>query len=403
MESAARDDFALPDAADSTRDPFGFVSPEPLSMSSSDDESGVSEKESPSQYRMEQLRKRGSDDSDGQSSSADEDVEIPEDEIPPDDFVDEIEHVPRAVLEKKAALRIDCDALMRKMHNMSQHLKAVMRLQTQHHREKRLRDEYDAEEGDPGPSTLAHRARAAEFTLPRKKQRDDVPPTPDSDDDDLESMSSHASSSRKKVQPEVLFVASKDIPKLSDAEIRDWLRNYAIEQMTKACPYIDKNTRETDLGGMKLAHVRLLSSCWFLLSVFTFFLQAYKSRRADGFYRAQDHCPFCKKFGCLLSISVKTYRNKVMLFVSGEHTPHSHKGGKGAQTVKQQVSIRTAVRCAPLQTGSAVLANLKNFSPDRRVRGDKHSKRALDRMVRTATTQRAQDTHGGAHSRLQGR
>ena len=62
-------------------------------------------------------------------------------------------------------------------------------------------------------------------------------------------------------QPEFLFVASKDTPKFSDAEIRDWLRNYAIEQMTKAGPYIDKNPRETDLGGMKLAHARLLSSC----------------------------------------------------------------------------------------------------------------------------------------------
>ena len=269
MESAARDDSALPDAADSARDPFGFVIPEALSMSSSDDESGVSEKESPSQYRMEQLRKRGSDDSDGQSSSGDEDVEIPEDEIPPDDFVDEIEHVPRAVLDKKAALKIDYDALMRKMHKMSQQLKAVMRLQAQHSGDKRLRDE-EEEVGDPDPATLANRARAAEFYPPRKKHRDDVPPTPDSDsDDDLESLSSRASSTRKKVQPEFQFVDSKDTSKFSDAEIRDWLRNHAIDQMTKAGPYIDKNPRETDLGGMKLAHVRLLSSCQFLISIFT--------------------------------------------------------------------------------------------------------------------------------------
>ena len=152
MESAARDDSALPDAADSARDPFGFVIPEALSMSSSDDDkSGVSEKESPSQYRMEQLCKQGSDDSDGQSSSGDEDVGIPEDEIPPDDFVDEIEHVPRAVSDRKAALKIDCDALMRKMHKMSQHLKAVMRLQAQHSGDKRLRDD-DEEVGDPGQS-----------------------------------------------------------------------------------------------------------------------------------------------------------------------------------------------------------------------------------------------------------
>ena len=260
MESTARDDSAAPVAADLALDAFGNVIPDARSLSASDDESGVSEKESPSQYRMEQMRQRGSDDSDGQSSSGDDDVEIPTDDIPADEFVDEIEHVPRAVLDKKAALQIDCAAMMRKMHEMSQHLKAVMRLQAQHSKEKRLREE-DREVGDPGQVTLAHRARAAEFTPPSKKHRHEVLPTPDSDDDDLESLSSHASSTRKKVQPDFLFVASKDTPKFSDADIRDWLQNYAIEQMTKAGPYIDKNTRETDLGGMKLAHVRSLSSC----------------------------------------------------------------------------------------------------------------------------------------------
>ena len=260
MESSARDDSALADAAGSAPVPYGFVIPKALSMSSSDNES---EKESPSQYRMEQMRKRDSDGSqsgsDGQSSSGDEEVEIPEDEIPPDDFDDEVEHVPRAVLNKNAALKVDCHALMRKMQTMSQHLQAVMRLQAEHNREKRRR-EADQEVGDPGPATLAHRARAAEFTPPRKKQRHEVPPTPESDDEDLESLSSHASSSRKKLQPDFLFVASKDTPKFTDLEIREWIRNYAIEQMTKAGPYIDKKPLETDVGGMKLAHGRLLSS-----------------------------------------------------------------------------------------------------------------------------------------------
>ena len=260
MESSARDDSALADAASSAPDPYEYVIPEARSLSSSDNES---EKESPSQYRMEQMRKRDSDGSqsgsDGQSSSGDEEVEIPEDEIPPDEFVDEVEHVPRAVLNKNAALKVDCHALMRKMNTMSQHLQAVMRLQAEHNREKRRRED-DQEVGDPGPSTLAHRARAAAFTPPRKKQRHEVPPTPESDDEDLESLSSHASSSRKKLQPDFLFVASKDTPKFTDLEIREWIRNYAIEQMAKAGPYIDKKPLETDVGGMKLAHVRLLSS-----------------------------------------------------------------------------------------------------------------------------------------------
>jgi hypothetical protein len=263
MDSAARDDSATADAADLARDAFGNIIPDARSLSGSDDESGVSEKESPSLYKMERLRKRDSDGSDGPSSSDDEEVDVPSDNIPADEDVDEIEHVPRAVLDKKAALKIDCEAMMRKMNEMSQHLQAVMRLQTQHHREKRLRDADDAEEGDPGPSTLAYRARAAQFTPPRKKQRDEIPPTPDSDDDDLESLSSHASSTRKRVQPEFIFVGSKEIPKFSDEEVRGWLRNFAIEQMNKAGPYVDKKPNETDLGGMKLAHVRIESTIAF--------------------------------------------------------------------------------------------------------------------------------------------
>ncbi len=118
---------------------------------------------------------------------------------------------------------------------MSQQLQAVMRLQLQHKREKRPQDD-DDEVGDPGPATLAHCARAAEFTStpPRKKQRELVPPTPNSDDDDLESLASQASSTRKKVQPTFRFVDSKDTPKCNHAEIRVWLQSYAIEQMSKA-------------------------------------------------------------------------------------------------------------------------------------------------------------------------
>ncbi len=101
MESATRDDSVPAAAADSARDAFGYVIPEAISMSSSDDESSFSEKKSPSQYKMEQMCKWGSDDSDGQSSSGDEEVEFSVDEIPPDDFVKEVEYVPHAVLNKK--------------------------------------------------------------------------------------------------------------------------------------------------------------------------------------------------------------------------------------------------------------------------------------------------------------
>ncbi len=77
-----------------------------------------------------------SDGSDGRSS--DGDVEIPEEEFSPDEYDHEVEVAPRAVLNKKAALKVDCDALMRNLNAMSQQLQAVMRLQLQHKREKRL-------------------------------------------------------------------------------------------------------------------------------------------------------------------------------------------------------------------------------------------------------------------------
>ncbi len=64
-------------------------------------------------------------------------MEIAEEEIPPDEYEDEVEVAPRAVLNKKAALKVDCDALMRDLNAMSQQLQAVMRLQVQHKRDKR--------------------------------------------------------------------------------------------------------------------------------------------------------------------------------------------------------------------------------------------------------------------------
>ncbi len=146
---------------------------------------------------------------------------------------------------------------MQNLNAMSQQLQAVMRLQLQHKRDKRLRGD-DDEVGDPGPATLAHRARAAEFTAPRKKQRELVPPPPDSDDDEVESLTSQASSTRKKVQPKFVFVDSRDTPKCNQSEIHVWMQTLAIEQMNKAGPYIDEKPKETDLGGMKLAHVSLL-------------------------------------------------------------------------------------------------------------------------------------------------
>jgi hypothetical protein len=86
MESGALGDSAAANAADSARDAFGFVIPVARSLSDSDEESEVSEKESPSQYRKAQMLEQGSGGSDDESS--DQEVEMAKDEIQPDDLVD---------------------------------------------------------------------------------------------------------------------------------------------------------------------------------------------------------------------------------------------------------------------------------------------------------------------------
>ena len=274
MDSDARHDFAAAYAPHSPRKDRRLVIPDPKSLPESEEESDGGEETSPSQYKLARMREEShiSDGSDDRSS--DGDVEIPEEEYPPDEYDHEVEVAPRAVLNKKAALKVDCDAMVRNLNAMSQQLQAVMRLQMQHKRDKRQREKRqqydDVEDGDPGPATL-------EFTPPRKKLRELVSPTPESDDDDLESLVSHASSTRKKVQPKFIFVDSKDTPKCNQAEIRAWLQSYAIEQMNKAGPYIDKRPRETDLGGMKLSQISafLFCSCFSCsLQVLTYFSSA---------------------------------------------------------------------------------------------------------------------------------
>ena len=128
MESDACDDSAAAGATDSPRDEHRFVVPEARTLSDSDERSDVSEEMSPSQYRLSRMREDLgiSDGFDGRSS--DEEVEIAEEEISPDEFDDEVEVAPRAVLNKKAALKVDCDAMMRNLTAMSQQLQAVMRL-----------------------------------------------------------------------------------------------------------------------------------------------------------------------------------------------------------------------------------------------------------------------------------
>ena len=113
MDSDARHDFAAGDAADSPRDDRRFVIPTPRSLPESEEESDGGEDVSPSQYKLTRKREEShiSDGSNGGSS--DEEVEIAEEEFSPDEIDVEGDVAPRAVLNKKVALKVDCDAMMR--------------------------------------------------------------------------------------------------------------------------------------------------------------------------------------------------------------------------------------------------------------------------------------------------
>ena len=84
----------------------------------------------------------------------------------------------------------------------------------------------------------------------------------------------------------------------------------------------------------------------------------------------------------IVALAVRTFGDKVQLFVSGEHTKDSHAEGKGTLTAKQLAAVESSVRSAPLAVGSQVHANLKNLSPGKHVASDKASQAAVARLVR---------------------
>jgi hypothetical protein len=96
-----------------------------------------------------------------------------------------------------------------------------------------------------------------------------------------------------------------------------------------------------------------------------FYAQDYKSRKpvtVNGFIREQYNYPYRRKCDGYVAIAVRTFHDKVQLFVSGEHTKESHAEGRGILTVKQLATVEASVRSAPLAVGSQVHANLMNFS-----------------------------------------
>ena len=117
MDSDARHDFAAGDAADSPRDDRRFVIPTAVSLPESEEESDGGEETTPSQYRRSRMREESSHINDGSNGgSSDEEVEIAKEEFSPDEFDVEGEVAPRAVLNKKAALKVN--AMMRNLTEM---------------------------------------------------------------------------------------------------------------------------------------------------------------------------------------------------------------------------------------------------------------------------------------------
>jgi hypothetical protein len=128
-----------------------------------------------------------------------------------------------------------------------------------------------------------------------------------------------------------------------------------------------------------------LRSCQSVLTRIAFYAQDYTSRKpvtVNGFVRHQYNCPYRRKCDCFVAIAVRTFGDKVQLFVSGEHTKDSHAEGKGTLTVKQIAAVESSIRSAPLSVGSQVHANQKNFSPGKHVASDRASQAAVNRLVR---------------------
>ena len=84
------------------------------------------------------------------------------------------------------------------------------------------------------------------------------------------------------------------------------------------------------------------------------------------------------------SRSVRHFHDRVELWQSGEHHGDNHtvqlRGGILSE--KQKLGVQLAVRSAPLMTGSAVHASMKNFSPAKHTDSTKQKRQAVERLVR---------------------
>ena len=105
------------------------------------------------------------------------------------------------------------------------------------------------------------------------------------------------------------------------------------------------------------------------------------ARSQTGFSRKYWHCPYKKRCGCQITFSVKEYSDRYELWRSGTHDRFSHTKSSGILSPKQRTAVIAAVKSAPMAGSSAVLLNLKNFSPGKHVGHDARSVEAVRRLV----------------------
>ena len=213
----------------------------------------------------------------------------------------------------------------------------------------------------------------------------------DDDDEDIERdslCSSQTGSTRIRLQERWRIIGTKSKATSSLTEINQWIEEHALAEMAKAGQFEDLRPALTDVGGFKRVHVsNWINSCVDTFGELNWFvsLQGYTptTERPNGLInRTQYNCPYRFRCKCYVALSVKEYRDKIVLLQAGEHTMSSHVVSSGILNPKQRGAVERAARSAPLALGSQIHASMQNFSPGRHIPYDKRSRKAVDRLVR---------------------
>jgi hypothetical protein len=138
---------------------------------------------------------------------------------------------------------------------------------------------------------------------------------------------SSSNAPRKKLQPNWRFLGVQHKSECSPRQIQTWLAETASLEMAKAGPIEDIPPGKNEIGGFRRAHVSntiLIPALHkSVLTLLCFYAQDYKSRKPvtiNGFISKQYNCLYRRKCDCYVAIAVRTFQDKVQLFVSGEYS-----------------------------------------------------------------------------------